>query len=82
MSSYGKWRRSGLVKTDVSEEHVVSIFMVEETYANEQKCRQFLGDTFLRTSVFDKDDISFFLLEGENVQENCGRGVLFKIRAR
>jgi hypothetical protein len=28
--SPGIWRRAGLLQTDVSEEHVVSIFMAEE----------------------------------------------------
>jgi hypothetical protein len=30
MPSSGKWRRVGLVRTDVSEEIIASIFMVEQ----------------------------------------------------
>jgi hypothetical protein len=31
------WRRVSLVKTDVSEESVSSVFKVEELYASEEK---------------------------------------------
>jgi hypothetical protein len=37
MSSSGMYSRLGLVETDVSEEHVASIFMVEELNAGEEK---------------------------------------------
>jgi hypothetical protein len=32
------WCHVGLVKTDVSEECVASIFRVEEIYASEERC--------------------------------------------
>jgi hypothetical protein len=32
------WRRVDFVKTDISEEHVASIFRIEEIYASEEKC--------------------------------------------
>jgi hypothetical protein len=38
MTSSGKWRCVGPVKTDVPEELVASIFRVEEIYAREEKC--------------------------------------------
>jgi hypothetical protein len=38
MPSSRIWRRVGIVKTDVSEEHVASIFRIEEIYAREEKC--------------------------------------------
>jgi hypothetical protein len=38
MPSSGMWRRVGLVKIDVSEKRVASIFRVEEIYESEAKC--------------------------------------------
>jgi hypothetical protein len=53
------WRRVRLVKTDVSEERVASIFKVEEIYANEEKLqavanREFVSNrlTFLLPLVY------------------------------
>jgi hypothetical protein len=42
MSSSGMWRRVGLVRTDVSEERVASIFNVEK-FASDEK-RSWLAD--------------------------------------
>jgi hypothetical protein len=38
MASSGMWHRVGLIKTDVSEGLVASVFRVEEIYASGEKC--------------------------------------------
>jgi hypothetical protein len=38
MTSSGMWHSVGLIKTDVSEGGVASIFRVEEIYASDEKC--------------------------------------------
>jgi hypothetical protein len=46
MSSSGMWRCVGLVLTDVSEEHIASIFRVEKSASEETAWAG--GDTFLQ----------------------------------
>jgi hypothetical protein len=53
MQSFGIWRSVGLVKTDVSEERIASIFRVDKICAREEKVLGG-GDTFFRNVGFYK----------------------------